>query len=83
MLLKRALAHHFERLLLIWADGGYAGNSDMQFVVSMTDSLRQSLDQRIIGYSFRRFYARRRPTTVNRDTTQGWSAVYFTILRPG
>jgi len=33
MLLKRALAHHFERLVLIWADGGYAGQAFCEWVM--------------------------------------------------
>ena len=33
MLLKRALAHHFERLVLIWADGGYQGQAFCEWVM--------------------------------------------------
>jgi len=32
-LLKRALAHHFERLALIWADGGYTGQDFCDWVM--------------------------------------------------
>jgi putative transposase len=33
LLLKRALAHHFERLVLIWADGGYQGQAFCDWVL--------------------------------------------------
>jgi len=33
MLLKRALAQHFERLVLIWADGGYTGQDFCNWVL--------------------------------------------------
>jgi putative transposase len=33
MLLKRALAQHFQRLVLIWADGGYTGQDFCDWVV--------------------------------------------------
>jgi len=32
-LLKRALAQHFERLALIWADGGYTGQAFCDWVI--------------------------------------------------
>jgi putative transposase len=33
MLLKRALGHHFERQVLIWADGGYQGQAFCDWVM--------------------------------------------------
>jgi putative transposase len=95
MLLKRALAQHFERLVLIWADGGYRGQDFCTWVLEhcgwLVEIVKRSDDAKgfvvlprrwVVERTFGWLYRFRRLSKdyeVSPETSEAW--IYAAMVR--
>lgn len=74
LLLQRALADHFERLVLIWADGGYDGQAFTEWVLQHCGWVVE----RTFGWLYR-FRRLSKDYEVLPETSEAW--IYAAMVR--